>query len=200
MPRVFLAALWTLLAGCVPTIETIFKPEVPGGRLIGASCRGGDGPREVGVFDHGGISIQVLVRGKHTPRDHTGKLLDEVHGVVYVDFLVPEGVTVFLKSGTFELVSAGDRFRVSVVQLSTYPAPGEKRFNISIDGKMVGWTRVRGVRKLHAQYSARFLAPAALAPQFILRLPRATVNGTEVEFPEIRFSETTEPAFHFLNC
>lgn len=180
--------LTVLLAGCFPASHTIYKPEVPGGRLSAASCHGGSGPNEVATFDHAGISVEVVAR--------TAGI--DGHGQVTVTFMIPEGVTFMLRSGNFELAS-GERERVTlpIEYLTTY---FPKHTLVPLHTKVSGRTAVRGVLRFYARYQA-FLRPTKpLGPRFTLMLPAALVNDIEVNFPAILFIETTEFAIHALNC
>ena len=199
------------LTGCFPIVETIYRPEVPGGQLSGPYCGGrysgkGLGPKEIVTIVQAGVRVEL--RASDRSFDERGEAVQATsnQSVATVSFLVvfviPEGVTFRLLSSEF-VVFEPDRnagINYSIPDLSHFFQRGGRIQRVLSTNSILGETVTWWGSPLPERYWGSFTTTGPLPEYFTLAMPRALVNGQTVEFPKVGFRRATESWVSLMNC
>lgn len=163
--------------------RSVYRPSAPGGELLQLHCP--PQPRSVIRFARDGVLISAYA---------TYVSSDEI--LVKATFEVPQGETVRLLDAGVEVAIAGQMY-------FGRQFPGERK--VFQRGASRGGDEAAplGGPLQRDKFKTFWFAASVSAPHadvFTLKLPRFTVNGTQVDLPQITFSRHTEFYIAPMNC
>lgn len=177
----FLLASFVLIGGCYPALTPYFEPSAKGGRVAGSACHGSVGPRDSITFEQHGLGAIVTVQ-----------LYRDKEFVTIVLLKLPANRSVTLGSQDILTNIQSQQTRSAPVQIKRFilhPHFEETVNNLDhlLDPKFDA-------------YSLHYPFPSDIVDAFRLRLPPISVDGQDLDLPDITFVRKNEWFIYPINC